>query len=124
MKSFLVAIFMLLAAMEFCAGKTLELVRDGIPDACIVLAEKPTAGAQLAAFEFQHVIRLITGAELPSSGTNPNRGVPVSWGESGNHPQKYENIRFKAEEYAARFFPERNRPDGQRRSRIPGGFLQ
>ena len=41
------------------------LVENGIPKASIVIAENATRSAQLGALELQHVIRLITGAELP-----------------------------------------------------------
>ena len=49
-----------------CAGAAVTLVEQGKPRAAIVLdAERPTRAAQFAAFELQHVIRLITDAELP-----------------------------------------------------------
>ena len=43
----------------------LTLVHDGKINSAIVLGEKPTASAQLGAFELQHWIRRITGAILP-----------------------------------------------------------
>ena len=47
------------------AGDTVCLVRDGQPQATIVIAEQPTRAAQLGAYELQHHVRLITGATLP-----------------------------------------------------------
>ena len=44
---------------------TLELVRQGQPAAAIVIAQAPTRVAQLAAFELQHHVELITGVQLP-----------------------------------------------------------
>jgi hypothetical protein len=43
----------------------ITLVRDGIPEATIILEKSPTASAQLGAFELQHHIRLISGATMP-----------------------------------------------------------
>ena len=43
----------------------LVLVQDGQPRATIVLAEKPTASAQLAAYELQYHVRRMSGATLP-----------------------------------------------------------
>jgi len=47
------------------AGGEVVLVRDGEPAATIVLAKNPTRSAQLAAAEFNHYIKKISGAELP-----------------------------------------------------------
>ncbi|OQA88992.1 MAG: hypothetical protein BWY31_00177 [Lentisphaerae bacterium ADurb.Bin242] len=51
--------------LPFGLSADMTLVRDGKPEAAIVLEEKPTASAQMGAFELQHNIRLITGATLP-----------------------------------------------------------
>ncbi|MDP7162979.1 MAG: hypothetical protein QF792_05735, partial [Phycisphaerae bacterium] len=44
---------------------SLVLVQDGRPNAIIVLAARPRAAAQLAAFELRHYIQKISGAKLP-----------------------------------------------------------
>jgi len=44
---------------------SLVLVQDGRPKATIVLAEKPTAPAQLAAYELQYHLKKMSGAVLP-----------------------------------------------------------
>jgi len=45
-------------------ASALVLVEDGDPKATIVLAEKPTASAQLAAYELQYHIKKMSGATL------------------------------------------------------------
>lgn len=44
---------------------SLLLTKDGQPQAVIVLSDKPTSSAQLAAFELQHHLRKISGAAVP-----------------------------------------------------------
>lgn len=63
MKKFLIQILLVLAG-TLLAGKV-ELVRDGKPLAEIILPSKATASAQMAAFELNYHIRLMTGVELP-----------------------------------------------------------
>jgi len=46
-------------------GASVTLVREGKAEAAIVLGEKPSRAAQLAAFEIQHHIRKMTGATVP-----------------------------------------------------------
>ena len=59
---------MSLAAAAACnradAATHVRLVEDGQPQATIILAERPTRAAQMAAAELQHHIELITGARL------------------------------------------------------------
>ncbi len=50
---------------SFVSKKDVMLVDEGKPVASILLPEKPTRAAQLAAFEIQEHVKLITGAELP-----------------------------------------------------------
>ena len=47
----------LAAYSDVSAGETLQLVVDNRPNATIVLAEKPRAAAQLAAYELQYYFR-------------------------------------------------------------------
>ena len=65
------AAFLVAAHMLSPSTKGTTLVRDGKPEAAIVLGEKATRSAQMGAFELQHHVRLITGAELPIT-----RGAP------------------------------------------------
>ena len=65
MKTILTRVLIVLQGILF-AGE-ITLIQDGRPNAEIVLGEKPTVSAQLAAFELNHHFRLITGIELPVS---------------------------------------------------------
>ena len=65
------------------AGADLTLVKDGQPHATIVLAQRPTASTQLAAFELQHFLKKISGATLPIvRGTAAVEGNRILVGES------------------------------------------
>ncbi|MAE66829.1 MAG: hypothetical protein CMJ18_21430 [Phycisphaeraceae bacterium] len=46
-------------------ARRLVLVRDGHPLATIVLGKKPTTSAQLAAFDLQYHLRMMSGATVP-----------------------------------------------------------
>ena len=61
LKKFILAITCLITAGIVSA---VELVKDGKPAASIILAEKPTRSAQMAAVELQYHIKLMTGATL------------------------------------------------------------
>ncbi len=58
-------LFAFMAASNLTAAEPLQLTVDGRPNATIVLAENPRAPAQVAAFELQHYLKKISGAELP-----------------------------------------------------------
>ncbi|MDD4018528.1 MAG: DUF4838 domain-containing protein [Kiritimatiellae bacterium] len=51
--------------LTWCVWGDLTLVRDGRPEAVILLGHQPTRSAQMGAFELQHHVKLITGAVLP-----------------------------------------------------------
>ena len=77
--------FIFVLACLFAAGlvSAVELVKDGKPAASIVLADKPTRAAQLAAYELQYHIKLMTGAELEIlTGKLPAKGAKIFVGES------------------------------------------
>ena len=61
----LVAVLFALIAPIARADDACVLAKDGKAQAVIVLAEKPTRVAQLAAAELAHYVKKITGAELP-----------------------------------------------------------
>lgn len=65
--------FLTLAVGGFVSAE-LILVDDGVPKAVIVIGETPTRSAQFAAFELQHVVKLITGAELAIQADAPADG--------------------------------------------------
>ncbi len=87
------------------ASYSLCLVRDGAPSAGIVIDGKnPTRSAQLAAFELQHVIRLMTGATLPIvTRAEDVSGTPIFVG--GDEAVKKLGLAepLKGEEYAVKF---------------------
>ena len=94
----LLPLFLPLVACSFVAAgsETLTLVRDGVPQATVVLGERPTKAARFAAAEFRHVVKLMTGADLPVSAARPADGVAV-WIGCGSDET------FAREEYAVRF---------------------
>ena len=57
-------LFTLLLMSAVCLSGA-DLVKDGKAVSVIVLSEKPTKAAQLAAFEIQYHIEKKTGAKLP-----------------------------------------------------------
>ncbi|MDD3953541.1 MAG: hypothetical protein PHY82_06465, partial [Lentisphaeria bacterium] len=70
----------LLLLMVLCSPllqADVTLVDSGRPQATLVLGEKATRSAQLAAFEVQHHIRLITGAQLDIVRTPPQDGIRI-----------------------------------------------
>ncbi|NCO34329.1 MAG: hypothetical protein GW893_10800 [Armatimonadetes bacterium] len=87
-------------------GAGLTLVQDGKPLARIVIdAEKPTRAAQFAAYELQHHVKLITGAELPIVGkAEGTKGVLILVGESdATRELKIRSGDFHGEEYLLKF---------------------
>ncbi|MBI3920238.1 MAG: DUF4838 domain-containing protein [Armatimonadetes bacterium] len=109
-KSFVtVGLIVLLAAGSSVSavGEVLQLAVDGQPRATILLAEKPTASAQLAAFELQHYLQKISGAKLPIA-REPAQvgGNRILVGESdATRTLGYRNASFAEQEYTIRTFP-------------------
>ena len=48
---------------SFVYAEKLTLVKNSLPKATIIVADKPTKAAQLAAFEIQEHVKLITRSE-------------------------------------------------------------
>ena len=64
-------------------AEQLKLVKNGRPHATIVLAQRPTASAQLAAWELQHYLQKISAVTLPIvRGDFPVEGNRILVGES------------------------------------------
>lgn len=85
----------------FLGGEELCLVKDGVPCSVIVTGKKPTRAAQFASFELQHVIKLITGAEIPireENGKDDHMRIFVGVDADGKN-----NGSLKGEEYVVRF---------------------
>ena len=86
---------------------SLVLVQDERPNATIVLAAKPRAAAQLAAFELQHYIQKISGAKLPIV-REPARveGNRILVGSSkATEELGCRNKNFAEQEYVIKTFP-------------------
>ncbi len=106
MKKLLAILFLCGIAAIHAAPVT--LVENGVPKASIVIAEKPVKAAQLAAFELQHVVKLITGAVLPIVKDAPAPGTfPVYVGESAETIRRgMKTAGYSGEEYEVKFFPD------------------
>jgi len=86
------------------------LVRDGKPNAAIVLAEQPTWAAHFAARELQYAVRKITGARLPLVYEDEERaqvaGVRILVGASkAVRALGLKNSDLKDQEYLIRLLP-------------------
>lgn len=90
------------------AGTPLTLVRDGKPDATIVLAGRPTRAAQLGALELRHVLKQITGAEIPIvRNASEAKGIPLFVGESPETVRRgLKTANYTGEEYEVKCFPD------------------
>lgn len=86
----------------------LELARAGQPAATIVVAEKPTRAAQLAAAELRAHVRLISGATLPIANDAADvKGPRILVGESkATQALGLKTADFKPQEYLVRFLPD------------------
>ncbi len=84
----------------------LVLTQNGQPQAIIVLAEKPTASAQLAAFELQYHIQKISGATLPIvREPRAASGTTILVGESNAaRALGYRNDDFPEQQYTIKTF--------------------
>jgi len=90
------------------AGDRLTLVKDGTPACTIVLAERPTRSAQMGALELQHVLKQITGAEIPIvRNVSDAKGIPLFVGESPETVRRgLKTSDCKGEEYEVKCFPD------------------
>jgi len=82
------------------------LVKDGKPQSFIVLSEKPTRAASLAACELQYHVKLITGAEIPIiSQPEKINGVKILVGQSSQTDKLGLGRNLKEQEYIIKFLP-------------------
>ncbi|MDA0840705.1 MAG: DUF4838 domain-containing protein, partial [Planctomycetota bacterium] len=84
------------------AEESLTLVREGEDASVIVLAEKPTRSAQLAAKELQHHVLLITGCKIAivNEGTPLEGRTPLYVGDSeSTHKLDLNDTEFKEQEH-------------------------
>jgi len=86
------------------AAKTLTLVENGKAQCQIVLALKPTKAAQLAAFELQEHIKLITGANIKIvTGDVSDAKIKLFVGNSASAKAAGMPSDFKKQQYAVIF---------------------
>lgn len=87
------------------AETNLDLVRDGVPVATIVVAHQADRAARLAAAELQYHVLKITGATLPiAADETPTKGLLVLVGESAaTRAMGLRGSDFKSQEYLIRF---------------------
>ena len=90
-----------------CA-RALTIVDHGQPRACLILAERPTRAAQLAAFEIQHHLRLITEATVPIRSENEEcHGIRILIGESrATRAAGVRTEELQSQEYVVQFRPD------------------
>lgn len=110
--SSLSAIIVFISAAALCAADvnavSVDLVRDGVPVASIVVAKQPTRSAQLAAVELQYHIQKITGARLPIVADDQSpKGSQILVGESAaTQLLNLRNDDFSPQEYLIKFLPD------------------
>ncbi|MCH8054152.1 MAG: hypothetical protein IH895_08840 [Planctomycetes bacterium] len=97
----------LAAYSDVSAGEALQIVVDNRPNATIVLAEKPRAAAQLAAYELQYYLEKISGAKLPIVREPAEMsGNRILVGESkATWDLGYANKDFRNQEYLIKTLP-------------------
>ena len=89
------SLLLLLLAVNVAAAEMI-LVKDGVPQAEIVLEAKPSTSAQLGAFELNHHVKMITGAEFPvkyGKGTSGKIQI-VLGGDNKPVGKEYSSIKF------------------------------
>jgi hypothetical protein len=113
MKHALVALT-LLAALQFgfaqeraLGGEAFDLVQQGKPACAIVIADRPSPAARLAALEIQYHVLKISGAEIPIRSENEQvEGPRILVGESSaTRELKLRSNDFKPQEYLIAFRP-------------------
>jgi len=80
-----IALFLVIVLAGCHTGTSVIIVKDGSPVSVMILAEKPTRSAQLAALELQEHVRLATGAtiEITREPQKPPKGfIPIYIGEN------------------------------------------
>ena len=73
-------LFCLFLSAFLLHGKDIVIVKNRKPQAEIVIGTKPTRAVQFAAYELQHVVRLMTGAQLPIVKTPSGKLLPFILG--------------------------------------------
>ncbi len=102
--SLLTVLMGIAGCVTLSSPRELTLVKDGRSVATIIVAETPTKAAQLAAFEIQEHVRIITGAVLPIvKEGGATTGVKLFVGASKAAAAAGAPVDFKDQEYAVQF---------------------
>lgn len=105
----IISLFLAFAELRAEAiGQTFQIVRDGKPACSILIADKPTPAARLAALELQSHILKITGVDLPISHDDaPLSGPHIMIGESvATRALGVRSLDFEPQEYLIAFRPD------------------
>ena len=95
--------FMLLGVSLLLTAAELTLVQSGKGNAAIILGKKPTASAQLGAYELQHWVKKITGAVLPIRTETASEKVKIYIGDTlASRKNGIKKEDFKGENYVVR----------------------
>ncbi|MCM8768652.1 MAG: DUF4838 domain-containing protein [Candidatus Omnitrophica bacterium] len=99
-----------IGAVVFCfvriARSEVILVKDGQPQSVIVISSNPKKAAQLAAFELQHHLKLITGATVPIvKDTEKTNGVKILVGQSRETDRLKIGKNLTGQTYLIKFLP-------------------
>ena len=97
-----ILLLLLLLSTLGVSGKEIIIVKDRKPCAEIVTGQKPTRAVQFAAYELQHVVRLMTGATLPIVKKATGRKLPFLLGGAGKGEFKREAYSVSVE---SKYFP-------------------
>jgi len=92
----------------YSQSNSVDLVREGLPKASIVIAKDPTPSARLAALELQYHVGLITGAVLPiKTDQDKVAGLRILVGDSeAARKLGFRGDDFQAQEYLIKFLPD------------------
>ncbi|MEI8246637.1 MAG: DUF4838 domain-containing protein [Lentisphaerota bacterium] len=105
-------IWMLAVSAIFCGiniiaaeASSLILVKDGQPEASIILSASPTRAAQLGAYELQYYIKMITNVKLPivNESTKSNGVSIFVGGSNATKALGLNNEDFQNQEYTVKF---------------------
>lgn len=101
----------LLPCLAGCVTSTkpveqVTLAANGKAVAVIVLGKRPTKAAQLGAYELQHHIKLITGAELAITNDDEPGGTRIYVGDSSAATERgFTRSKLEKQEYLITFLP-------------------
>jgi len=101
-----ISIFLILLSTSLFSENYI-LVRNGKPNCVIVISEKPKKAVQLASYELQYHLKLITGAEIPIvKDSEKVKDLKILVGESKYTDKLKLPKDLKQQEYIIKFLPD------------------